>query len=626
MNKLNIFFKALARSTVFYTKPVKTHKHSFEEKRERKILIISILLSNLIGVSLLGVSLHAFTLVNVGSFLGAVLCMLPSNFSPLLKCTKGIVLIALGGALGIIFSSYIVITILFFCIGLFLAGILWQFSIGEYVRFLFFSFSVVASAELRGNFQIEKVWLGLLGVLLGMMIVSLVFCVLYRERDKILSLVIDLYQELYLMAKEETSDFLNSRIKVWSILELTPKIHFRKRLWLLELVQYSDIIASELSFEKSKADLEALKYIILKLKKDSNEKVADLELVNKNIRNVIEIIDSKNERKAIKFRSLFFNKKFNNEIKKIFLSSKNSQKTFIRRLLFTGLACHLLSLLLTHVVNFPLSSHGFWIPLSGCLMVMPGYYGTFGKVTSRTIGSLIGCVCGGSLFLLLPSSGILHLVGYIMLGCLFVFLYGIIRGMSQAFLMFSVTIWLSFILGGYNAGYTRIIDVILAALITIVIIFIIPTYHDEDFNKNIENFAKIFIDKDFSKLNYKSLQYILDDLYSSQGKINASVKELQFDSSLYNLDWSLSELSDVQKIINSIIWGIIQAYYYIGSEGSKSGEIIRELCIYQERLNRLICSENRSSFSDFSINIANNEFFLPSLKKGIEGLEQIIKK
>ncbi|CAJ1223367.1 hypothetical protein LLWA12L8_FAMOGCFE_00624 [Lactococcus lactis] len=90
MNKLNIFFKALARSTVFYTKPVKTHKHSFEEKRERKILIVSILLSNLIGVSLLGVSVHAFTLVNVGSFLGAVLCMLPSNFSPLLKCTKGI--------------------------------------------------------------------------------------------------------------------------------------------------------------------------------------------------------------------------------------------------------------------------------------------------------------------------------------------------------------------------------------------------------------------------------------------------------------------------------------------------------------------------------------------------------
>lgn len=192
--------------------------------------------------------------------------------------------------------------------------------------------------------------------------------------------------------------------------------------------------------------------------------------------------------------------------------------------------------------------------------------------------------------------------------------------------MFSVTIWLSFILGGYNAGYTRIIDVILAALITIVIIFIIPTYHDEDFNKNIENFAKIFIDKDFSKLNYKSLQYILDDLYSGQGKINASVKELQFDSSLYNLDWSLSELSDVQKITNSIIWGVIQAYYYIGSESSKSGEIINELCIYQERLNRLICSENRSSFSDFSINIANNEASLPSLKKGIEGLEQIIKK
>lgn len=501
-----------------------------------------------------------------------------------------------------------------------------KFSIGEYIRFLFFSFSVIASSELRGNFQISSVWLGLLAIILGIVVVSVVFCSLNRGQDKIATIVTDLYHELYLLAKGEKSDYVNARIRAWLVLDLSPKVYFKSRLWMLELVEHSDVIAANLSFSRSDADIQALKYIISVLSDDSqmNAEVPHLELVNVEVLRAIDIISLRNKEESLGLRDLVYNAKLNKEIKKIFTTPKNSQKTFIWRLVLTGLVCYLFSIVLPFIINFPLNNHGFWVPLSGCLMVMPGYYGTFGKVSSRSIGSLIGCSCGALFFFSLPESKLFHLITYIIIGSIFVILYVFIRNLSQAILMLSVTLWLSFILGGYNASFTRIIDVVLAAAITIIIILIIPTYHDEDFNKNIGAFVNIFIANNFLESYSTDLYTILNDLYSAQERLNVSIKELQFDTSLYNLDWSLSELSEVQKITETIIYGIIQVYYYIDSEGLERLEVINELAIYQKKLCNLISSKS----IDFTMPscILTNNSYLPTLKKGVSKLEQIFKK
>ena len=55
-----------------------------------------------------------------------------------------------------------------------------------------------------------------------------------------------------------------------------------------------------------------------------------------------------------------------------------------------------------------------------------------------------------------------------LLSCLLVILYETVRKLSQAFLMLSVTTWLTFTLGGSSAGYTRVFDVIIGALIAFV--------------------------------------------------------------------------------------------------------------------------------------------------------------
>ncbi len=625
MKKINIFFKALARSTVFYTKPVKARTHSLLEKREKKIMIFSILLTNLVGVGFLGVSTRAFTLINVGSFLGVALSMLPSHFNPFIKCSKGIILIALGASLGIFFSSHKIIITILFCLGLFIAGILWRFNNGEYVRFRFFSFAVIASSEIRESFQTEKIWLGLLAIIFGMVVVSLIFLSLYKGTDSVTLIVVNLYQELYSLAKGEESDYINARIKAWSVLELSPKINLINRLWILELVRYSDAVASSLTYRKSEEDIDGIKYIILRLKKDSSATLPDLNQVNDSIKSAIDVLTFKNKSESVNFKSLFYNINFKNEIKRIFSEPKNSNNTLILRLVLTGLACHLLSLLLAHIFNFPLSNHEFWIPISGCLMVMPGYYGTFGKVSSSFIGSLIGCASGGLLFLLLPTSGILHLITYIIIGCSLVLLYSLVKSINQAFLMFSVTVWLSFILGGYNAGYTRIIDVILAAIITMAVLFIVPTYHDEDFNKNIRDFTSKFIEKDFQNLNSINLQELLKDLYSTQEQLNRSIVELKFDSSLYNLEWSLSELSEVHKITESILLGLIQVYNYTDSIDREKAEVLKELINYQDKLRELIYRKNQASTPQPIKDTFDNTVYLPVLNRGVRNLVQIIQ-
>lgn len=622
ISTLRNFGKALMRSTVFYTKPVKSSINGHTRRIERGALLIAVLITNILGLFFLLINAHGFTLVNVGSFLGAVLCMLPSHFNPIFKCIKGLGLIALGSFLGILFSTNIVITSLLFMLGLIIAGILWRFSIGEYIRFLFFSFAIIASAEIRGQSQIGKVLPGLLAILLGIFCVSLIFCLLYRQQNSSLKVVSDIYKELYLYSEGKKSDYIGARLNGWSVIELSPAINFMDTPWLMTLLKQADIIYSSLSFSKLEGDANALKYIASKIKKESDAIVPDLENINENIKVAVNIINDSMKEDKISFKEQVVGQNLILEIKGIFVNTPNSHKTFIMRLLFTGFLCHLVSILLTHMFTFPLGSHGFWIPLSGCLMVMPGYYGTFGKVFSRTIGSLLGCLGGVFIFNLLPYSQLTHLLLYILIGTSLIILYGFIKSLSQAFLMFSVTLWLSFVLGGYSAGYTRALDVIVAALITLIVIFIIPTYHDEDFQKNLDSFYQLFINLKIDQLDQRTFSTSINELLSAQEKLNSSIKELQFDSSLYKLKCSVSELSEIQKSTEALLSGAVIIYFYSDQPGLFK-EIAGKFKYYQELLREIIY-EDFESKENLSQNLDNvNKYDFPELRMGIKKLQEI---
>ncbi|MGK0552882.1 FUSC family protein, partial [Enterococcus faecalis] len=106
--------------------------------------------------------------------------------------------------------------------------------------------------------------------------------------------------------------------------------------------------------------------------------------------------------------------------------------------------CHFASLLLDYVYPLPLANQEFWVVISGCLMVMPGYQATLGKITSRTLGSIVGACAGALLYQVVSSVNGLHPLWTMIFAGLLVIFYETVRKLSQAFLMFSVTMWLTF--------------------------------------------------------------------------------------------------------------------------------------------------------------------------------------
>ena len=119
--KLSIkkFFEVFLESSWAYSRPILT----FDTRQNWFALVLSIIIANTVGAVLTIVFPFAFVLVNVGSFLGTVICVLPRHSSPQRSAIDGILMIFLGASLGILLQSSSIFIILLFVLGLYFRGL-----------------------------------------------------------------------------------------------------------------------------------------------------------------------------------------------------------------------------------------------------------------------------------------------------------------------------------------------------------------------------------------------------------------------------------------------------------------------------------------------------------------------
>ncbi len=211
--KLSIkkFFEVFLESSWAYSRPILT----FDTRQNWFALVLSIIIANAVGAVLTIVFPFAFVLVNVGSFLGTVICVLPRHSSPERSAIDGILMIFLGASLGILLQSSSIFIILFFVLGLYFSGIVRNFSIGLYIRCLFGTISLLAGAQLKGNLSIGQTFEGLGAIILGMSILCLFYCLYSKpQNNEARKLVADLYEQLYLLAQGKPARYVHFRIKV----------------------------------------------------------------------------------------------------------------------------------------------------------------------------------------------------------------------------------------------------------------------------------------------------------------------------------------------------------------------------------------------------------------------------
>ncbi len=186
---------------------------------------------------------------------------------------------------------------------------------------------------------------------------------------------------------------------------------------------------------------------------------------------------------------------------------------------------------------------------------MPGYHGTLGKITSRTIGSILGGCLGIFLSQLIANLTNLNPLWPMLLSCLLVILYETVRKLSQAFLMLSVTTWLTFTLGGSSAGYTRVFDVIIGALIAFVMFFIFPTWHSQVLRKNINSWSKTISSILLALINEETTlpsdAWVL--AYRVQRRVNYSIQEIVLESPIYSNDASAESLMQQKQLNDQLL-------------------------------------------------------------------------
>lgn len=337
-------------------------------------------------------------------------------------------------------------------------------------------------------------------------------------------------------------------------------------------------------------------------KKITNKATATLSLdnVNPNIKEAALIIQNRTKNKIKFSKSAFSTKKLFYKLKESISQIKNNSSKFAVRLAMTGIACHIASIVLSHLVSLPLINHEFWIVITGCLMTMPGFHGTVGKIASRTIGSIMGVLLGSFLHLLVHNILELNYIYIMIFSCLLVILYEIVRKLSQAFLMLSVTTWITFILGGSTAGITRLVDVLIGAIIALIIFSIFPTWHTHYLQKDLKIWSNLINSNIVTlALNRDSTSHVIQwsKIYKLQRKIDRDIQETILESPLYSFNVPTKILIDIQRkndillniqdltenLISNLIY--IQGYLDNASDDDK------------KRLNNylLLCSNNLQS-------------------------------
>ncbi|EGO8281536.1 TPA: FUSC family protein [Enterococcus faecalis] len=594
IKKFSILF---TQSAWEYTRPIL----SFDNRYNQMIIILGIILSNGIGLVLSNITPMAFTLVNVGSFLGTVICTLPSDYHPTKNAIEGIILISCFTSLGIFLKSHSFVIIIFLGCSLYIAGVFQNISVGTYINWIFGAISLLAGSQLKANMPNEVVLKGLATVIIGMIVFSFVYCIFNKDINNHTMLVKRLYKQLYLISINKPANYIHTRVSAQTIIEYNPILSFSNTDYLKDLIYQADLIASSLTFYgASEEDSQIISYIQENLNNNKATAPASLNNINSNIKEAAFILQKRTSTKVKFSKSFFPAKKILYKFREFASLIKNTPSKFAVRLAMTGIACHIVSIVLSHLVSLPLIHHEFWIVITGCLMTMPGFHGTVGKIASRTIGSIMGVLLGSFLHLLMHNLLELNYIYIMIFSCLLVILYEIVRKLSQAFLMLSVTIWITFILGGATAGITRLVDVLIGAIIASIIFSIFPTWHRHYLQKDLEIWSDL-INSTIVKLalNRDSTSHVIQwsTIYKLQRKIDSDIQETILESPLYcfnaptrlliDIKRKNDRLLNIQDLTENLILNLIYIQGYLDNASDDD----------KKRLNNylLLCSNNLQS-------------------------------
>ncbi|WP_182346812.1 FUSC family protein [Tomitella gaofuii] len=450
----------------------------FVPREDRIRLGGGIILAAVVGAFVYRINPAGAVMLNVGSFLGALLCLLPRHHSRAAGVTAGLLLVDGGAAVGILLADHRPIAFGLLAIGLFAAGLARAVSVGAFMRLLLASIAMSAAGEMAGPLaHPEQAWLALGVFAVGQLIVALCGCVAHPDRAFAgqREAVAELYRQLLALAEGSDGRVMRARILARESVELIPLLEFAEARWIRQLLDAADEIAANLAVGPRPDDRRALEWILGVLAADPVPTLPDDLDLSSGVSMAVETVGSSTRSAARRpyLRNLppvntagFYLR----ELRDV----RGSTFRFALRVTLTGVLCQLVSEYLIADLGPGLPFHGFWTLLAGCLMVMPDYHGTSGKAIARTGGSILGALVGTALSLV---PGTQHEGPFLVIAALFVLAYLVGRTMSQGTLMLVVVAWLAFILGGEPAAFTRTLDTIVGAVIAWAAFFVIPTWN-----------------------------------------------------------------------------------------------------------------------------------------------------
>lgn len=426
-------------------------------------------------------------LVNVGSFFGALICLLPRHHSRPASVVAGMLLINGGAVLGVLLRELPVIALVVLFAGLFVAGMARAISVGGFMRVLFASIAVCATGELsRSASETSQIWAGLGAFLLGQLIVAL--CVLTGHRAPAFEAqrqaTAEVFRQLIALARSERSSYLSARSLARESVELIPLLAMSRSRWIRRLVDLSSEIASVHPGSMRSGDVQALEWIVEVLGAQDPAPLPDgLELSPAVSLAVAVAAEGAGEPSAAAVRLRAVSpantiRFYRRELRDL----RGSALRFGLRVAITGVLCQVVGQFVIGDLGGGLPYHGFWVLMAGCLMAMPDFHGTSGKAIARTAGSLVGAVLGTALSLV-PA--LQTPTGHLIAITLFVLAYLAARTISQGVLMVVVVGWIALLLGGEPAAFTRTVDTVVGAAIAALVFLVLPTW-------NVDRLAGLF--------------------------------------------------------------------------------------------------------------------------------------
>ena len=434
-----------------------------------------VVLAAIVALFVARVSPAGAILVNVGSFFGALVSVLPRHHGRLVSAIAGIALINGGAAIGLVLRDQPALALCILFVGLFLAGMARTVSVGAFLRLLFAAIAVCAAAELAHTApDAAAAWRSLGAFALGQVIVAACACIGHPRRSfgTQRDAVAELYRQLAALAEGQPTRFVRARTLARESIELIPLLEFTPSRWIRILVDAADDIAA--AEARHRDDTTAIGWILDVLDAKAEQPLAQGLDLSPGV--TLAVDAAKTGRARSRGRALLRSMYPSNTIRfylRELADVRGNSFRFALRVAITGVVCQAVGQFL--IEDFGgLPYHGFWTLLAGCLMVMPDYHGTVGKAIARTAGSIVGAILGTALSLL----PILQTrPGFLIIITLFVLGYLAARTISQGVLMIVVVGWLAFLLGGEVAGFTRVFDTVVGAAIAAVVFFALPTWN-----------------------------------------------------------------------------------------------------------------------------------------------------